>query len=76
MKPLKSRMDTSTLKAHRKEGRMSTMICDCCGQTGIYWKNLTGLSPYTYCPNCGNTNCQKPEPRQEEPDDEELQEEV
>jgi hypothetical protein len=44
---------------------MSTMICGNCGRYGIYWKNLTGLSPYTSCPNCGGTNCQKPEEPQE-----------
>jgi hypothetical protein len=38
---------------------MATMICSICGKYGIYWKNLSGLSPYTYCPNCGNTNCQR-----------------
>jgi hypothetical protein len=52
---------------------MSTMVCGNCGRYGIYWKNLSGLSPYTYCPNCGGTNCQTPEePREEEdgPDEE------
>jgi hypothetical protein len=45
---------------------MPIMICSICGKYGIYWKNLGGLSPYTYCPNCRNTNCQQPEERQEE----------
>jgi hypothetical protein len=52
---------------------MSTMVCGCCHRYGIYWKNLSGITPYTYCPSCGCTNCQKPEePRQEEagPDEE------
>jgi len=40
---------------------MSTMVCGRCGRTGIYWKDLTGLSPYTYCPNCGGYDCQEPE---------------
>ncbi len=53
---------------------MSTMICNNCGQYGIYWKNLTGIHPFTYCPNCGGTNCQRlppPELIEEEIDEEE-----
>jgi hypothetical protein len=51
-----------------------TMICSLCHQRGIYWKNLTGLVPYTYCPNCGETNCQEPEPyRQEENEEEDAE---
>lgn len=38
---------------------MTTMVCSNCGRTGIYWKNLTGL-PWTYCPHCEGTNCQRP----------------
>jgi hypothetical protein len=52
---------------------MSTMICGNCGRYGIYWKNLGGLQPYTYCPNCNGTNCQKPEEphfEEEGPDEE------
>lgn len=48
---------------------MSTMVCSICGKYGIYWKNLcglSGLSPYTFCPHCRNTNCQQPEPQPEE----------
>lgn len=42
---------------------MATMICSICGRAGIYWKNLTAIfGAYTYCPNCGGTNCQRPEP--------------
>ena len=53
---------------------MSTMICDICHMYGIYWKNLTGMNPYTYCPNRGNTNCQEPEPRREEESEENNEE--
>uniref|UniRef100_A0A6M3KD68 Uncharacterized protein n=1 Tax=viral metagenome TaxID=1070528 RepID=A0A6M3KD68_9ZZZZ len=49
---------------------MTMMVCSICGRYDIYWKNLTGLSPYTYCPNCGGTNCQIPEPQQEEEEEE------
>jgi hypothetical protein len=31
------------------------MICSVCGKLGIYWKNLAGPSPYTYCPDCGRS---------------------
>lgn len=37
---------------------MGTMVCSICGKYGLYWKNLGGLSPWTYCPHCGGTNCQ------------------
>ena len=51
---------------------MSTMVCGRCHQYGIYWKNLGGLQPYTFCPNCGGGNCQMPEePREEDGPDEE-----
>lgn len=40
---------------------MTTMICGNCNQYGIYWENLTGLQPYTYCPHCKGQNCQTPE---------------
>ena len=46
---------------------MSTMIC-ACGKAGIYWKNLTGLQPYTYCPHCGGTNCQVADEQESESD--------
>jgi hypothetical protein len=46
---------------------MGSMVCSICGYHGIYWKNLGGLQSYTYCPTCGNTNCQMPEPRDEDP---------
>jgi len=39
---------------------MATMICGNCGRTGIYWRDLWGLSPYTYCPNC--MDCYRPRP--------------
>jgi hypothetical protein len=42
------------------------MVCVICGNFGIYWKNLSSLSAYTYCPHCKNTNCQKPEVEYEE----------
>jgi hypothetical protein len=45
------------------------MVCETCGRSGIYWKNLGGMSPYTYCPNCGGINCQEPEQREEEPEE-------
>lgn len=47
-----------------------TMRCANCGKYGIYWKNLTGISPYTYCPNCGCKNCQEPEKLAEEEEEE------
>jgi hypothetical protein len=40
---------------------MATMICSVCNKYGIYWKNLTGLVPHTYCPHCQSVNCQVPE---------------
>lgn len=52
---------------------MSQMICSNCGRYGIYWKDLTGVSPYTYCPHCRCTNCQMSE---EPPEEEEEQDEV
>jgi len=45
---------------------MSTMICSICGMSGIYWKDITKVSPYTYCPNCRNVNCQEPEEEENE----------
>ena len=45
---------------------MTIMRCENCGQYGIYWKNLTGLTPYTYCPKCENVNCQIPEEKTQE----------
>jgi hypothetical protein len=55
---------------------MSQMICGNCGRYGIYWKNLGGLSPFTFCPNCENTNCQKPQPLEQESEGEENEFEV
>ena len=53
---------------------MSEMICKHCGRRGIYWKNLASqyYGPYTYCPHCGGTNCQK---REEEFEEEEENQE-
>jgi len=45
---------------------MSQMICSICHRYGIYWKNLGGLAPYTFCPRCNNTKCQQPEIREQE----------
>jgi hypothetical protein len=36
---------------------MIDMICSICHRYGIYWKNLSGICPYTFCPNCHNKNC-------------------
>jgi hypothetical protein len=43
---------------------MAHMICSNCGRPGIYWKDITKLSAYTYCPHCQGTNCQVPEETQ------------
>ena len=48
---------------------MTTMICNNCGRAGIYWKNLGGLSPWTFCPNCNSA--QNPIPEEPEPEEEE-----
>jgi hypothetical protein len=48
---------------------MGGMRCGMCGRMGIYWKNLTGMIPWTYCPHCEGTNCQEPEKEVEEPDE-------
>ena len=52
---------------------MGTMVCSVCGNYGIYWKNLGGLRPYTYCPTCGGTDCEMPEQRSQ--DEEESEDE-
>lgn len=49
-----------------REGVGMDMKCDICGNFGIYWKNLCGVSPYTYCPHCEQTNCQVPELQEDE----------
>ena len=49
---------------------MATMICERCGRYGIHWLNLLGLRPYTVCPHCKGTNCQRPEEREPEEDQE------
>jgi hypothetical protein len=46
---------------------MGTMICNNCRRPGIYWKNLGGLSPWTFCPNCNSA--QFPIPEETEPDE-------
>ena len=60
-------------EAPKEDKWRSTMICNNCHQYGIYWKNLGGITPYTYCPHCHHTNCQAPEiQREEEADDNEV----
>jgi Mn-dependent DtxR family transcriptional regulator len=41
--------------------------------SGIEWKYIDSISPYTECPHCHNINCQESEPEQE--DREETEEE-
>ena len=48
---------------------MSAMLCSNCGRAGIYWKNLGGLSPWTFCPHCNSA--QSPIPEEPEPEEEE-----
>ena len=52
---------------------MTTMICNNCGRAGIYWKDLCGVSPWTFCPNCNSA--QRPIPEEQEPEEEETPEE-
>ena len=52
---------------------MATMICNNCGRAGIYWKDLCGVSPWTFCPNCNSA--QRPIPEEQEPEEEETPEE-
>lgn len=49
---------------------MTQMICANCGRYGIAWHNLTGWQPFTVCPHCKGMNCQIPEERPREEDDE------
>lgn len=49
---------------------MSDMICSRCHRYGMYWQNLTGLSPYTYCPHCQSR--QLPVPQVHDMDDTEC----
>lgn len=43
------------------------MICSLCGKTGIRWMGQLSNLTHTECPHCGGTNCQEPEPANEEP---------
>jgi len=49
-----------------RRNNMATMICSNCGRAGIYWKNLCGLSPWTFCPNCNSAQPPMPEEPEEE----------
>jgi len=40
---------------------MSDMKCAVCGKYGMYWKNITTLNAYTYCPHCGAINSSLPD---------------
>lgn len=42
------------------------MICSTCHRLGMYWKNLGGLSPWTYCPHCDGPRLPIPEELEEE----------
>lgn len=39
-----------------------TMICSQCGRAGIRWMGPLVNLTHTECPHCGGTNCQEPEP--------------
>jgi len=54
---------------------MATMICSRCNRYGIYWENLCGLSPHTYCPHCKSRQAPVPEEREPEEDEEDVAEE-
>jgi len=50
---------------------MSAMVCSSCGRMGMYWENLAGLSPWTYCPHCEGPR--QPTPEEPEPEEEEQE---